>query len=675
MANVSVIKLKVRRGSDVQRQLVTLDQGEIGYTTDSKRLFVGDGSTPGGISAGIKFYTSTLGITGSDSNLATIQTGDIVFDGPSGLFYILSGGSYDTYASYRPVQQINNSFTFPGPYKYSAGTGSVIPVSGTGNTASGNYSAIVGGQSNCTVAACTFVGGGSINCAVSSFSIIAGGCTNKTSGNFSFIGGGGNNTTCCLYSSVAGGNINVAYGACSFIGGGSSNTALSGGSTIGGGTNNKTNASTASILGGNFNCNSSSLGVIGGGFCNCTSGNAANVVGGCYNNALANHSSVVGGCCNVTSGIMSTIVGGFSSLNTGNYSYIGNGVCNSASANYSAVVGGFKSTNSACYAFIGGGTCNYIAPTTGNFSAVVGGARNCNFTSCSFIGGGASNCITNAQRQFIGAGQSNTICGSSSYSSVIVGGDYNYNTGNQSFIGAGCRNTASGAYAGIVGGVCNDSKSYSNTFILGSNLSASQANYTYVNNISSQGTVYGGAINATNGFYSTSSFNGIYTDGIVADYVTGQGRISVGPLDSITFFNGGPATTANVTISTNGYTTFNNSVSVNNNIYAGGNVFGGTNINVINGTSYTIQLSDNGGTIASTNSTTGLTALVNNTGYPVGFQTAVIQLSTARVAVSGNGFSVNQANSFYKTSKQYSATTLMYTGSIGGWVLFGDVSV
>ena len=120
--------------------------------------------------------------------------------------------------------------------------------------------------------------------------------------------------------------------------------------------------------------------------------------------------------------------------------------------------------------------------------------------------------------------------------------------------------------------------------------------------------------------------------------------------------------------------TVNGAISSNNNIYANGNVFGGTNINVLNGTSYTIQLSDNGGTIASTNTTTGLTALVNSTGYPVGFQTAVIQLSTARVALSGNGFSVNQANLFYKTTKQYSAATLLYTGTIGGWVVFGDVS-
>jgi len=48
MANISIVKLKVRRGSDAQRKTIVLDQGEIGYTLDTRRLFVGDGSTFGG---------------------------------------------------------------------------------------------------------------------------------------------------------------------------------------------------------------------------------------------------------------------------------------------------------------------------------------------------------------------------------------------------------------------------------------------------------------------------------------------------------------------------------------------------------------------------------------------------------------------------------------------------
>ena len=54
MANISIVKLKVRRGSDAQRKTIVLDQGEIGYTLDTRRLFVGDGSTFGGQSVSNK---------------------------------------------------------------------------------------------------------------------------------------------------------------------------------------------------------------------------------------------------------------------------------------------------------------------------------------------------------------------------------------------------------------------------------------------------------------------------------------------------------------------------------------------------------------------------------------------------------------------------------------------
>ena len=50
MPDIKIVKIKLRRGSEIQRKLVTLDQGELGYVTDTKRVFVGDGSTVGGIS-------------------------------------------------------------------------------------------------------------------------------------------------------------------------------------------------------------------------------------------------------------------------------------------------------------------------------------------------------------------------------------------------------------------------------------------------------------------------------------------------------------------------------------------------------------------------------------------------------------------------------------------------
>ena len=91
MATVSVIKLKVRRGTDFDRKQITLDVGEIGYVQDtsSRRLFVGDGSTRGGNPAGIKFYTGDF--INDPTNLTTTQVGDIVFNPFTNRLYSLTG--------------------------------------------------------------------------------------------------------------------------------------------------------------------------------------------------------------------------------------------------------------------------------------------------------------------------------------------------------------------------------------------------------------------------------------------------------------------------------------------------------------------------------------------------------------------------------------------------------
>jgi hypothetical protein len=94
MANpdIKVIKLKVRRGTDAQRKQVTLDQGEIGYTTDTKRLFVGDGLTVGGTPVDNKHFVRVSKFT-SLSNTAA-QVNDIVMVGNPAVAYMLRGQDY-----------------------------------------------------------------------------------------------------------------------------------------------------------------------------------------------------------------------------------------------------------------------------------------------------------------------------------------------------------------------------------------------------------------------------------------------------------------------------------------------------------------------------------------------------------------------------------------------------
>jgi len=101
MANVSIVKLKVRRGPDVQRQQIVLDQGELGFTTDTQRFFIGDGATVGGISPAINYYsTSFQQLTASSATSQPFQIGDIVYDSNSSSFYNLTGAPNNNISNY-----------------------------------------------------------------------------------------------------------------------------------------------------------------------------------------------------------------------------------------------------------------------------------------------------------------------------------------------------------------------------------------------------------------------------------------------------------------------------------------------------------------------------------------------------------------------------------------------
>ena len=91
----TLLKLLVRRGTDAERQLITLDVGELGYTTDGKRLFVGDGSTVGGKVAGNVFLGSVV-----DHTAITEGTdGDFAFNTTNNTLYAKNGSDWDRIAT------------------------------------------------------------------------------------------------------------------------------------------------------------------------------------------------------------------------------------------------------------------------------------------------------------------------------------------------------------------------------------------------------------------------------------------------------------------------------------------------------------------------------------------------------------------------------------------------
>jgi len=79
----TIVKILIRRGTDSERQLTVLTEGELGYCIDTQRLFVGDGLTLGGNIAGNKF----LGVAADKSIYNSLaQIGDTIYQ---------TGGEFD----------------------------------------------------------------------------------------------------------------------------------------------------------------------------------------------------------------------------------------------------------------------------------------------------------------------------------------------------------------------------------------------------------------------------------------------------------------------------------------------------------------------------------------------------------------------------------------------------
>ena len=133
----TLLKLLVRRGSDLDRQNIILSQGELGYTTDTKRLFVGDGQTAGGIITGNKYLGSSTDVT----SFTNATQGDFALNTASNKFFIFNGGL---------STDINNWLTVGGIYTSGNNTIVVEPSTNkitVGTLSASNFSADAVGNS------------------------------------------------------------------------------------------------------------------------------------------------------------------------------------------------------------------------------------------------------------------------------------------------------------------------------------------------------------------------------------------------------------------------------------------------------------------------------------------------------------------------------------------------
>lgn len=116
MATISVVKLKVRRGSDEQRKQVIFDNGELAYVTDigAKRLFIGDGATVGGYPVSTFFWTGSISEINAPS-FRYAQVGDIIYNTDDSKLYALSGVYEDPDGNFFPDYTSQTAYQYIGP--------------------------------------------------------------------------------------------------------------------------------------------------------------------------------------------------------------------------------------------------------------------------------------------------------------------------------------------------------------------------------------------------------------------------------------------------------------------------------------------------------------------------------------------------------------------------------
>ena len=68
--------IKIRRGTDLQRQSVVFEMAEVAFATDTEKFYIGDGVTPGGIlidDQSLTYNASTNTITTADGSTVVLS--------------------------------------------------------------------------------------------------------------------------------------------------------------------------------------------------------------------------------------------------------------------------------------------------------------------------------------------------------------------------------------------------------------------------------------------------------------------------------------------------------------------------------------------------------------------------------------------------------------------------
>ena len=303
---------------------------------------------------------------------------------------------------------------------------------------------------------------GSSHSSLGNYTSIGGGLRNTGSGNYSFIGSG-----LCNYTTLG-----TQY---NFIGAGTGNCIGSSISSIAGGQNNE--------IQGIFGCRS----FIGAGMDNCIANSCYGFIGSGWSNDVFKHYGViVGGNNNQTDGCMDFIGAGQNNCTI-------NTVTGFSNVGRNVIIGGCGNSidGTRGWNIIGGGYDNQITSSTTigdhNYANTIFGRDNLIDTNTdrNTIGGGGNNTIEgeNTGNVVIAGGVGNCITGATS---AVLGGSGHVISGAHSTIGGGKNNTVSAHSSSILAGAFN-TVSHTNSHVIGSNITSDKTNYTFVNNLDTEG--------------------------------------------------------------------------------------------------------------------------------------------------------------------------------------------
>lgn len=97
MATQIDANIRLRRGPDAERQTIVLSGGEISFSTDIKRVFIGDGATVGGSLVGNQNFVTTIPSASAVRN-------DLLYLSNTNVLYVLTGtGGGDNLANYARI--------------------------------------------------------------------------------------------------------------------------------------------------------------------------------------------------------------------------------------------------------------------------------------------------------------------------------------------------------------------------------------------------------------------------------------------------------------------------------------------------------------------------------------------------------------------------------------------